>query len=142
MLSGALALEDLPDAWNARMKEYLGVDVPNDAQGVLQDVHWSLGYVGYFPTYVIGSILSVQIWEAAKAGIPDLGGHIRRGEFAPLREWLREHLHRHGRKFTPKETLKIATGTDTIDVGPFVNYLRTKFGEIYGIAEPAGNAVA
>jgi carboxypeptidase Taq len=133
MLAGTLPLEELPEAWNSRMKQYLGLDVPNDAVGVLQDVHWSLGYVGYFPTYVIGSIVSVQIWEKVRAAIPTLDQHIAGGDFGPLRDWLREHLHRHGRKFTPKETLKLVTGSDTVDVAPFVRYLNGKFGEIYGL---------
>ena len=133
MLSGALGLDELPDAWNAGMKAYLGVDVPDAARGVLQDVHWSLGLVGYFPTYVIGSIASAQIWEKTLAAIPDLSAQIGRGEFQGLREWLRDHLHRHGRKFTPKETLRKVTGTDTVDVGPYVAYLRRKFGDIYGL---------
>ena len=117
MLTGAVPLDELPDAWNARMKAYLGIDVPSDALGVLQDVHWSLGYVGYFPTYVIGSILSAQIWEKALEARPGLPGEIERGEFAGLREWLRERLHRHGRKFTPTETLQRAVGTGAVDVG-------------------------
>ena len=117
MLTGAVPLDELPDAWNARMKAYLGIDVPSDALGVLQDVHWSLGYVGYFPTYVIGSILSAQIWEKALEARPGLPGEIERGEFAGLREWLRDRLHRHGRKFTPTETLQRAVGTGAVDVG-------------------------
>jgi carboxypeptidase Taq len=133
MLSGALRLEELPDAWDARMKAYLGVDVPDAARGALQDVHWSLGYVGYFPTYVIGSIVSAQIWEKALAAMPDLPAQFERGEFLSLREWLRENLHRHGRKFSPRETLKKVVGTDAIDAGPYVSYLRKKFGEIYGL---------
>jgi carboxypeptidase Taq len=134
MLAGTIALRDLPSAWNAKMKAYLGIDVPDDARGVLQDVHWSLGYVGYFPTYVIGSIVSAQIWEKAVESMPDLESQFERGEFMPLREWLRDRLHRHGRKFTPRETLKKVTGTDRVDVGPYVGYLRTKFQEIYGLS--------
>jgi len=134
MLSGTLALDDLPEAWNARMKSYLGVDVPDAARGVLQDVHWSLGYVGYFPTYVIGSIVSAQIWEKAVAAMPDLERQFEQGEFLPLREWLRENLHRHGRKFTPKETLQKVTGSDAVQVGPYVKYLTAKFTEIYGLS--------
>lgn len=133
MLSGAVRLEELPEVWNARMKAYLGVDVPDAAQGVLQDVHWSLGYVGYFPTYVIGSIVSAQIWQRALAATPDLPAQFERGEFGTLREWLRENLHRHGRKFTPKETLKKVAGTDAIDVQPYVQYLTAKFSEIYAL---------
>jgi carboxypeptidase Taq len=134
MLSGALKLGELPDAWNARMKSYLGVDVPDAASGVLQDVHWSLGYVGYFPTYVIGSIVSAQIWEKAVDAMPALDKQFERGEFLPLREWLRENLHRHGRKFTPKETLQKVTGSDAVQVGPYVKYLTAKFTEIYRLS--------
>lgn len=133
MLSGAIPLAELPEAWNARMKSYLGVDVPDVASGVLQDVHWSLGYVGYFPTYVLGSIASAQIWDKALAALPDLPDQIARGEFSPLREWLRQNLHRHGRKFTPKETLQRVTGSDTVDVKPYVSYLTKKYSEIYGL---------
>jgi carboxypeptidase Taq len=133
MLSGALSLDELPDAWNARMKAYLGVEVPDAARGVLQDVHWSLGLVGYFPTYVIGSVVSAQIWEKLLAAMPDLQAHIERGEFTGLRKWLRDHLHCHGRKFTPKETLQRVVGTDAVDVGPYVGYLHRKFGDIYSL---------
>lgn len=133
MVSGAIRLEDLPEAWDTRMKSYLGIDVPDAARGVLQDVHWSLGYIGYFPTYAIGSIVSAQIWERAVQTLPDLSEQFARGEFQPLREWLREHVHQHGRKFTPKETLKRAAGTDTIEVGPYVSYLTKKFSEIYAL---------
>ena len=103
------------------------------ASGVLQDVHWSLGYVGYFPTYVLGSIASAQIWDKALAAMPDLPAQIARGQFSPLREWLRQVLHRHGRKFTPKETLQKVTGSDTFDVGPYVGYLTKKYSEIYAL---------
>jgi carboxypeptidase Taq len=132
MLAGSVRVEQLPAVWNERMHQYLGVEVPNDAQGVLQDVHWSLGLMGYFPTYVLGSIISAQIWERALAATPDLPEQFERGEFGALREWLRVNLHRHGRKFTPKETLEKVTGSKTIEVGPFVAYLRNKYGEIYG----------
>jgi carboxypeptidase Taq len=131
MIGGSLPLAELPDAWNARMKAYLGVDVPDAAKGVLQDVHWSLGFVGYFPTYTIGSIMSAQIWQSALADLPDLSEQFARGEFLALRHWLRDHLHRYGRKFTPRETLEKAAGTTAIDAGPYVAYLRAKFHDIY-----------
>jgi carboxypeptidase Taq len=133
MMEGRLALRDLPEAWNARMKAYLGIDVPNDTGGVLQDVHWSSGYIGYFPTYALGSIAACQIWEKIEADIPDLEDQFAHGEFLALREWLREHLHRHGRKFTPSETLAKATGSAKLDIGPYVTYLKRKHGEIYGV---------
>jgi carboxypeptidase Taq len=132
IMEGKLALKDLPEAWNARMKAYLGVDVPNDAQGVLQDIHWSGGMIGYFPTYQLGNIIACQIWEKALKAMPDLYDQFERGEFMALREWLRENLHKHGRKFTPKETLEKVVG-GPINVGPYVRYLKSKLGEIYGI---------
>ncbi len=132
IMEGKLALRDLPKVWNARMKEYLGVNVPNDAQGVLQDIHWSMGSIGYFPTYSLGNIISAQIWEKVLVDIPDLYAQFERGEFMALREWLREHLHKHGRKFTPKETLQKVVG-GSIDVEPYVRHLKSKLGEIYGV---------
>jgi carboxypeptidase Taq len=132
MMEGTLALKDVPEAWNARMKQYLGVDVPNDAQGCLQDIHWSGGMLGYFPTYQLGNIIAAQIWEKVLADIPDLYAQFERGEFMPLREWLREKLHRHGRKFTPKETIQRVVG-GPIDVAPYLRYLKSKFGEIYNL---------
>jgi carboxypeptidase Taq len=130
IMQGRLAVSDLPEAWNARMKDYLGVSVPDDARGVLQDIHWSSGYLGYFPTYTLGNIISCQIWEKARSALPDLYQQFERGQFAPLREWLRDNLHRHGRKFTPAETLQRIVG-GPIDVAPYVKYLQTKLRDIY-----------
>jgi carboxypeptidase Taq len=126
MINGRVELRDLPDVWNQRMRNYLGVEVPDDAHGVLQDVHWSGGQIGYFSTYLLGTVMSVQIWEAALRDLPDLEDHIEAGEFAPLREWLGEHVHALGRKFSPQETLRRATGS-TIAVAPYLAYLRAKY---------------
>jgi carboxypeptidase Taq len=115
------------------MWEYLRVEVPDDTRGVLQDVHWSSGSIGYFPTYALGNLISAQLWERAARDLPALDGDFERGSFGPLREWLREHLHRHGRKFTPSETLELVAGTPTIDPQPYVRYLRRKLGDIYGL---------
>lgn len=125
LLEGRLAVDDLPEAWNARMREYLGVEPTDDAEGVLQDMHWGAGLLGYFPTYSLGNVLSVQIWERARADLGDLNAQMERGEFAPLREWLREHVYRHGRKFTPEELIERVTG-GPIDAGPYVRYLQEK----------------
>jgi carboxypeptidase Taq len=133
MLADAFPLEQLPEEWNRRMYEYLGIDVPSDTDGVLQDVHWSGGSIGYFPTYALGNLISAQIWEKVTADIPDLEAGFEAGEFAPLRDWLREHLHRHGRKYTPAETLERVVGTSQIDPEPYVRYLRTKLAGIYRI---------
>ena len=107
------------------MHEYLGVDVPDDAHGVLQDMHWAGGGFGYFPTYALGNVMSVQIWERAKEDLGDLDERFEQGEFGELREWLQEHLYRLGRKFTPQETIERVTGSP-IDAKPYVGYLREK----------------
>jgi carboxypeptidase Taq len=120
------------------MWDYLGVEVPDDTRGVLQDVHWSSGSIGYFPTYALGNLISAQIWERVLADIPDLYDAFEQGDFDALREWLRDNLHRHGRKFTPRETLERVAGTPTIDAAPYVRYLRAKLGEIYGLPVATG----
>jgi carboxypeptidase Taq len=127
LLSGQLSLDDLPDAWNARFEEYLGRAVPEDRLGVLQDVHWSSGSFGYFPTYQLGNVVSVQVWEKAREALPDVEAQIERGELANLHEWLRANLYVLGRKFTPQETLERVVG-GPLDPEPYINYLRSKFG--------------
>jgi carboxypeptidase Taq len=131
MLADAFPLEQLPEEWNRRMWEYLGIEVPSDTEGVLQDVHWSGGSIGYFPTYALGNLISAQIWERITRDLPDLDNAIEQGDFSPLRDWLREHLHRYGRKFTPSETLERVSGSSEIDPEPYVRYLRTKLAGIY-----------
>jgi carboxypeptidase Taq len=133
MLAGSFPLERLPEEWNRRMWEYLGIEVPDDTRGVLQDTHWATGSLGYFPTYALGNLVSAQLWERILGDAPDLHEEFERGEFGTLREWLRENVHRHGRKFTPAETLELATGSSKIDPEPYVRYLRAKVGEIYGL---------
>jgi len=127
IIGGRVALADLPEEWNRRMWDYLGIEVPDDAHGVLQDVHWSGGSMGYFPTYTLGNVMSVQIWERLREDLPELDEQVERGEFAPLREWLGEHLHRHGRKYTPEETLAKVVG-GPIETAPYLRYLRDKHG--------------
>jgi len=125
LVSGRLAVKDLPDAWNARFAELMGVSVPNDSLGVLQDSHWGGGAFGYFPTYLLGSVLSVQIWEKARAAIPDVDEQIGRGEFGDLHRWLRENVYALGRKFTPAETVQRVVG-GPIDPQPYLRYLGDK----------------
>ena len=126
MLAGDVDVRDLPEAWNARIREYLGLEVPDDAHGVLQDIHWSVGLFGYFPTYQLGNVMSVQIWQRAQADLGDLDEQFARGEFATLREWLREHVYRLGRTYPPSELLRRVTGSE-LDPAPYLEYLRTKF---------------
>jgi carboxypeptidase Taq len=132
MIAGRLALEDVPEAWNGKMKEYLGLDVPDDARGVLQDVHWSGGSFGYFPTYLLGTIASVQIWEAVRTDLPDLDAQMEAGDFAPLREWLGDKLYRWGRRFPPDEMLRRIVG-GPLDAEPYLRYLKGKVAEVYGV---------
>jgi carboxypeptidase Taq len=134
LLAGSFPLEQLPEEWNRRVWEYLGIEVPDDTRGVLQDVHWSAGSIGYFSTYALGNLISLQIWEKVTAEIPSLVDGFEQGEFGPLRDWLRQNLHRHGRKFTPAETLERVVGTREIDPEPYVRYLRAKLVDLYGIS--------
>jgi carboxypeptidase Taq len=133
LIEGRLAVQDLPEAWNQRYKAYLGLEVPDDAQGVLQDVHWAAGLMGYFPTYALGNLIAGQLWARINADLPDLDLNLARGELAPLREWLRERVHRHGCKFPPQELLQRGFGSP-IAVSPFVSYLKAKLGDVYGLA--------
>jgi carboxypeptidase Taq len=128
LVTGRLAVKDLPDAWNSRFEELVGIPVPDDAHGVLQDAHWSGGGFGYFPTYLLGTVLSVQIWERASAAIPTLWEQIERGEFAELHAWLRETIYSLGRKLTPAQTIEHAVG-GPIDPQPYLAYLRGKLAE-------------
>jgi carboxypeptidase Taq len=137
LIDESFPLESLPEEWNRRMWDLLGVEVPDDTRGVLQDTHWAIGAVGYFPTYALGNLISAQLWEKILADVPDLEEGFERGEFGPLREWLREHVHRYGRKFTPAETLEKATGAKAIDPEPYVRYLQRKIGAIYGLPAAA-----
>ncbi len=126
LIAGRLSTADLPDAWNTRFEEYLGLAVPEDRLGVLQDVHWSAGLFGYFPTYQLGNVMSVQIWDAARSALPGLDESFERGDFSALGTWLRENLYALGRKLTPKETLERVAG-GPIDPEPYLRYLHTKY---------------
>ena len=125
LLFGGLDAVDLPEAWNARFRELFGLEVPNDRLGCLQDVHWAGGAFGYFPTYLLGSVLSVQIWERLLVDLPDADERLARGELHEIGGWLREHLYRLGRKLTPGETIAHVCG-GPIDPVPYLAYIRRK----------------
>ncbi len=112
------------------MKDLLGVDVPSDAMGVMQDVHWSGGSLGYFPTYALGNVISLQIWSVVRDAIPDLDDQMRAGDLETLSAWLRDNLYSLGRKLTPRETIERLTGSPTIDPEPYLAYLREKVGAL------------
>jgi carboxypeptidase Taq len=125
MLAGDVAVADLPEAFDAKLRAYLGVEPGNVVEGVLQDVHWSESNFGYFPTYAIGSVIAVQLWERATRELGDLDAEFERGEFGSLREWLRERVHRWGRSFEPPELLERGVG-GPLDAEPYLAYLRGK----------------
>ena len=132
LISGTLAAKDAPDAWNVKFEEFFGLTPPDDAQGILQDVHWSLGIQGYFPTYALGNLLSVQYYNQAIKDCPDIPGDIANGKFNQLLGWLNQNIHQHGRKFTSDELTRKVTG-ESIQSRDYLAYLKTKYGDIYGL---------
>ncbi|MBV9816873.1 MAG: carboxypeptidase M32 [Solirubrobacterales bacterium] len=132
LVDGRLAVSELPEAWNDRMRSDLGVQVTDDAHGVLQDVHWSGASFGYFPTYALGNLIAGQLWARVREDIPELEAQLADGDLAPLREWLRDRIHRHGSKFTTAELLQSATGAP-IAAAPYTAYLREKLSRVYGV---------
>ena len=133
LLDGSLEPAGLPEAWNRGMKDYLGLEVPDDGAGCLQDVHWSLGLVGYFPTYTLGNLLAAQLWERLREDLPDLDADLARGHFRGLLGWLRRTMHVHGSRYTPEELIRQVTGRD-LEAEPFMRYLEGKFGALYGLS--------
>ena len=132
MVEGKFAVKDLPEIWNAKMQDYLGIVPPNDAQGVLQDVHWSSGLMGYFSTYALGNLVSAQLWEKINTDITDLDEQIRKGKFDALLAWLREKVHIFGHKYDPQDLVQKVTGSK-IDSAAYVRYLTKKYSDIYGL---------
>jgi carboxypeptidase Taq len=132
LFEDGLAVADVPEAWNAKMDEYLGLVPENNALGVLQDIHWAIGYFGYFPSYTIGSVLSVQFFDAAVGERPQILAEMEHGEFGTLLGWLRQNVHLHGKKYKPDHLIEHATGSPP-DTAPYLRYLRAKFGELYNL---------
>ncbi|ACR80515.1 MULTISPECIES: carboxypeptidase M32 [Kosmotoga] len=132
MLNKSLEVKDLPRAWNEKIKEYLGIEPQNDAEGVLQDVHWANGMIGYFPSYMLGNLYAAQLFAKAEEEIPKLRKNIEKGNVAVLIEWLRENIHRHGKKYLPEELIKISTGEE-LNPEYFIRYIKEKYTKIYEI---------
>ncbi len=130
LFEGTIAVVDLPDFWNERMQTYLGITPPDDAAGVLQDIHWAMGLVGYYPSYALGNLISVQIWERMEQDIADVDELIEKGEFGEILEWLQNNVHCHGKKYPPQELIQKITGSK-IDPQPYINYLKKKYSQIY-----------
>ena len=132
LMQDQLAVRDLPDAWRSLFQQYVGTVPPDDTHGVLQDVHWSAGLIGYFPSYALGNMIGAQLWERLNSDIPDLAGQIRRGDFSGWRGWLHEHIHKFGAMFEPQELIQRTTGSK-IDPAPYLRYLSQKYNEIYAL---------
>lgn len=130
LMEGSVEVKDLPEIWNSRVQEYLGVKPTNNSSGVLQDVHWSNGYFGYFPTYALGNVVAAQFWQKINQDIPDLQNQIESGQFAELLGWVRTHIHQHGKKFEPQELVQRITGSK-IDSQPYIDYLQEKYSQVY-----------
>ena len=132
LIEDRLQVADLPGAWNEKYEHYLGITPPSDADGVLQDVHWSAGLFGYFPTYALGNLYSAQFFRQAQKDLDDLDASFRQGDFSSLLTWLRENIHRHGRRYTPAELVERITGSP-LQHEPLISQLTQKYGEIYGL---------
>jgi carboxypeptidase Taq len=140
LLDDRLEVKDLPEAWDAATQRLLGLEVPDVVQGVLQDIHWGSGMIGYFPTYTLGNLMAAQLWRVLAEDLPDVDADIAAGRFAPLREWLREHVHRHGRKYAPRELMQRATG-EPLRIEPWLEYLRGKLVDTGQLREPEAREV-
>lgn len=130
LIEGAIDVNDLPSYWNSKYKEYLGVDVPSDAKGVLQDIHWSHGSFGYFPTYSLGSFYAAQFYAKVQSAIPGLEVEIEKGNMAPLLNWLRDNIHGHGKFYKADELCEKLTG-EKLNFNYFMTYARKKYSGLY-----------
>ena len=131
LIDGSLPVRELPEAWNAKIEEYLGLEVPNDRLGVLQDVHWSSGQVGTFCNYTIGNVMAGQLFHTATKDDAVRDG-LATADYLPLREWMTEHVHRHGRRYTREQLLERSTG-EGLNPTYYVEHLTRKYSDIYGI---------
>ena len=132
LMKGDLGVDDLPAFWNEKYKEYLQVDVPDDTRGCLQDIHWSMGAIGYFPTYTMGNLYCAQFFEAAREALGDLDAMFAKGEFTPLREWLNDNIHAHGMRYRSPELVEHVTGKP-LSADPLMRHLEGKLRPLYGV---------
>ena len=132
LVAGRLAVDDLPEAWDARFLRDFGVAVDRPAHGCLQDVHWSVGLFGYFPTYTLGNVYAGCLHAALRADLPDLDASLGAGDARPATDWLRERLQRHGGLYEPRQVITLAIG-GALSEGPLLDYLEAKFGALYGL---------
>jgi len=131
-MEGKLDAQDAPAVWNGKFQEYLGITPPDDSKGILQDVHWSFGGFGYFPTYALGNLVSAQLWSVMENDIPALDEKINQARFNDILEWLRANVHTHGGKYEPQELVRKVTGSP-ISPEPYLRYLENKYADIYNL---------
>lgn len=132
LINGEIEVKELPEIWNEKMEQYLGITPDSHSEGVMQDIHWAWGDFGYFPTYTLGSVLAAQIFETAEEEIPDLEQKIEEGDFEPLLDWLRENIHKHGKLYRTEELVEKATGKKPTPE-PFLEYVKGKYSELYNL---------
>ncbi len=132
LMDGTIKVKDAADIWKEKFKAYLGIMPTDNKDGILQDVHWSSGLFGYFPTYALGNLVSSQLWERMLKDNPDVESQIEKGDFTKLLGWYREHVHQYGAKYEPQELVQMVTG-EKINAAAFMRYLKSKFGKIYGL---------
>jgi carboxypeptidase Taq len=132
LITGRLDINDLPEAWNAKYTEYLGITPPTNTLGCLQDVHWSRGYVGYFPTYAMGNLIGLQMWACLRKDIPNAEAMMEAGEFGEILGWLQEKVYRQGRRYTPSELVTRITGRP-MEAGDWLAYANAKYRDIYDL---------
>mmetsp|Transcript_15981 Transcript_15981/g.33794 ORF Transcript_15981/g.33794 Transcript_15981/m.33794 type:complete len:359 (-) Transcript_15981:165-1241(-) len=134
VVEGTLKVEDIPRRWKDDMKSLLDVDVPNDTKGALQDIHWSMMAIGYFPTYLLGAMMAAQLYHYCQLEIPDLEERIERGEFTAVKEWLRRKVHMHGKRYKSLDELLEGEVGEKLNAEYFIRYLQDKYGELYQVA--------
>jgi carboxypeptidase Taq len=132
IISNSISIDQLPEAWNAKYQEYLGITPPTDTLGCLQDVHWSRGSVGYFPTYTFGNLIGLQMWERLREDIPDPDALMAKGDFAPILGWLAERVYRQGKRYAPRDLVTRVTGS-RMESDAWLRYAREKYGALYGL---------
>lgn len=133
LISGDLKPADVPGVWNEKFTRYFELTVPNDSQGCLQDIHWSAGLLGYFPTYALGNMYAAQFFDAARRDLGDLDQAFAQGQYRPLKEWLNEKIHRHGKRYPARKLVQIVTG-QPLSHTPLIAHLQKKYGELYGLS--------
>ena len=132
LINGEIEVKDLPQIWNEKYKEYLGVTPQSDSEGVLQDVHWSEGYFGYFPSYALGNLYGTQFLKKMKQDIPTYDRDVTEGRFEGIHQWLKDNVHRYGAVYEPVELIKLVTGEE-LTSKYFIAYLNNKYSEIYNL---------